>query len=418
MTSRADIIVNSANEWRTETPGAPGWDRSVHPDAAKKYFMISVDTHLSPPPKLFRERIDARFRDRLPRIEEKDGRRYIVQEGNRPMMIAEPVMEGEDLLRTKSGGAPNLLADLDMAEEEKKGLERIADQELDGVDGEVIFPNGPALLMWSSPDPEFVTAQARIWNDWAMEVCAPVHDRCKPAAALAPADLEQSIAEVKRVAKLGYKAVMLPLRPNPGPRTAGEVNYNLPHFDPLWAAIEEHELVICYHVATGIDPRTASGDGGAIINYVVHSNAPTMEPIVGMCAAGVFERFPKLKAGTIEANAGWLPWMMDQMDESFRKHHFWIRPRLRNLPSDYFRSNCFASIAEDRSALLQCEEYGLSDNLMWANDYPHHEGSWPHSAEAIERTFRDYVTEDSRAKILGLNAARVFGFPVPERYRD
>jgi predicted TIM-barrel fold metal-dependent hydrolase len=49
---------------------------------------------------------------------------------------------------------------------------------------------------------------------------------------------------------------------------------------------------------------------------------------------------------------------------------------------------------------------------MWSNDYPHHEGSWPHSAEAIERQL-GRLSEEARAKVLGLNAARVFGFPVP-----
>ena len=46
---------------------------------------------------------------------------------------------------------------------------------------------------------------------------------------------------------------------------------------------------------------------------------------------------------------------------------------------------------------------------MWGNDYPHHEGTWPHSAEAIERTMGG-LADASRAKILGLNAARFFGF--------
>jgi predicted TIM-barrel fold metal-dependent hydrolase len=59
----------------------------------------------------------------------------------------------------------------------------------------------------------------------------------------------------------------------------------------------------------------------------------------------------------------------------------------------------------------------LEDNFMWANDYPHHEGSWPHSAEAIERTLGERVSERARAKLLGLNAARAFRFEIPERYR-
>ena len=56
-------------------------------------------------------------------------------------------------------------------------------------------------------------------------------------------------------------------------------------------------------------------------------------------------------------------------------------------------------------------KYNLIDNFMWANDYPHHEGSWPHSAEAIERQM-GHLNEEQRAKILGLNAARIFNFDV------
>jgi predicted TIM-barrel fold metal-dependent hydrolase len=56
-------------------------------------------------------------------------------------------------------------------------------------------------------------------------------------------------------------------------------------------------------------------------------------------------------------------------------------------------------------------KYNLTNNFLWANDYPHHEGSWPHSAEAIEREMAD-LPDDARAKILGLNAARLFKFDV------
>ena len=130
----------------------------------------------------------------------------------------------------------------------------------------------------------------------------------------------------------------------------------------------------------------------------------------------MFDRFPKLRFATIEANAGWVPWTLDTMDEAYLKHHFWVRPKLKYLPSEYFRMNGAASIGEDRSALLMMEPYKLQDNLMWANDFPHHEGSWPYSAPAIERLFGD-MSETNRAKLLGLNAARFFGFDIPEKYK-
>jgi predicted TIM-barrel fold metal-dependent hydrolase len=91
-----------------------------------------------------------------------------------------------------------------------------------------------------------------------------------------------------------------------------------------------------------------------------------------------------------------------------------VRPRLKQLPSEYFRRSGFASFQEDKAGLDLARAHGLVDNFLWANDYPHHEGTWPHSAEAIERTMGG-LDDDERARILGLNAARVFGFEVKRR---
>lgn len=410
----APIEANDENRWRLETPGTSDWAQSVHP-GPNKYFMISVDSHLMPPFTLFRDRLDKKWHDMMPRIEKReDGSRYIIVQGMRPERLIDYEFTGDDLARSKSGGDHRALSE---GMNEPTGLERIREQALDGVDGEVIFPNGPVLLMWSSGNAEFVDAQCKVWNDWAWETCEPFKDKCNPAAALATADVDLAVAEVERVAKMGYRTLMLPCKPIWGGHDVAHINYNLPVFDPLWAAIQDHDLAICYHISTGRDPRAARGNGGAVINNVVHALAPTIEPIVSMCASGVFERFPKLRVATIEADAGWIPWMLERMDQSYLKHHFWVRPKLKALPSEYFRSNCYASFAEDKTAMDFVEKYDLVDNLMWANDFPHHEGTWPYSAQTIERTFGSHLSEPTKEKLLGLNAARVFRFDIPERYK-
>src|SRR5262249_39488926 len=132
-----------------------------------------------------------------------------------------------------------------------------------------------------------------------------------------------------------------------------------------------------------------------------------------LCASGVFERFPKLKFATIEAGIGWLPGVLDAMGEAYRKHHFWVRPKLKHMPSDYYRTHGFASFQEDAVGLALAERCNLVDNFLWGNDYPHHEGTWPHSAEAIERTMGG-LRDDARAKVRGLNAAALFSSRVPE----
>ena len=78
------------------------------------------------------------------------------------------------------------------------------------------------------------------------------------------------------------------------------------------------------------------------------------------------------------------------------------------LPSDFFKRNVFVSFQEDPYGLRLRDVYS-SDVLLWGSDYPHDEGTFPHSREVIERTFRGLAAEDRR-KIVGGNAARLYGF--------
>jgi predicted TIM-barrel fold metal-dependent hydrolase len=396
MSGQIDMVVNEPNRWRLETPGHPGWKRTARPDDPDKYFMVSADCHANEPSNLWSDRLPEHYRKRLPRIEvDANGVKWQISEGWARSRLLDNKLEGEDNVRSKAG------ANLD---------ERLRDLDDDGVDVEIIFPN-KGLTIWATPDADFAHAQCQIWNDWAAEFYAPQRERCAPMAALATANIEGSVKEVQRVAKMGFRGLTLPCKPVFGAHDARHPNYNFGMYDPLWAAIQDADLAITFHVSTGRDPRAARKDGGAVINYVSHSLAPTIEPIANLCASGVIERFPKLRFGSIEAGIGWVPWALQAMDEAYRKHHMWVFPKLKHLPSEYFRSNGFASFQEDSPGLDLAPKYDLCRNFMWANDYPHHEGSWPHSAEAIERQM-SHLTDEQRAQILGLNAARMFKLEV------
>ena len=396
-----DIAINAENLWRLETPGHEGWTRTARAGDPKKYYMVSTDSHANEPPDLWATRLPQKYRERAPRVvTDENGVQWRYCEGYRPDRIRIMSFEGEDWVRSQAGADPE---------------GRIRDNESDGIDAEIIFPN-KGLAMWATPDPVFANAQCRVWNDWAWEQFGAWPEKMVPVAAVATGDLEGTLAEIERCAGLGYKALTLPCKPIWGGHDVDHVNYNLPHFDPLWALVEEVGMPVTFHVSTGRDPRASRGNGGAVINYVTHSLSPTIEPVANLCASGVLERFPKIRFATIEAGIGWVPWLLDAMDEAYRKHHMWVRPKLQGLPSDYYRTHGYATFQEDPAGLALAKDWGLAGNFMWANDYPHHEGTWPHSGEAIERTM-GRLDEADRAKILGLNAAKLFGLTVPEHMR-
>ena len=424
MTITEPVPVGPRNAWRLVTPGIDGWPRTARPDDANKFFMVSADCHLVESLAMF-DLVEPEYRSRVPHFEERaDGSQWVITEGNRPQPVRPPRdrvtgvqarqsyeraeddrparvrMEDEDVLRSTAG---------------KLVEERLADQARDGVESEIAFPN-IGLLCWASPDTVFAMAMCRAWNRWTHDYCgahmqgdAP---RIMPMALIAAGDQDGAMREIAWAAEHGFRGVCLGNSPTYGPNEPGKLQYNDPSFDAMWSLLEETGLVITFHVSTGKDPRAVGGNGGAIVNYVCHSMETTIEPLVQLIASGVLERHPRLRAGVVESGIGFVPWLLETMDHAFRAHHFWVRPVIPELPSTYFRRQCFATFQEDHAGLADAERLDIVDNLMWANDYPHHEGSWPHSAAAIERMMGQ-LSDGSRAKILGLNAARVFGLSAP-----
>ncbi len=399
MTDYASAIAraaarDSANDWRLETPGIDGWTRTARPGDPNKYLMISADGHLNEDRNFLYDRLDEKFQSRLPQvITDEKGDRWAISEGGRRTKIRTNIHQGMDGLR---GNAP----------QDPAG--RLAALAADGVDAEVTFANR-GLAMWYTTDVEFSLAQCRAYNDYVHEIYGAHFHRINVMGALSPANIDATLQDINDLAKRGFLGFTLPVKPHFGPHQSGQANYNSPEYDRLWAGLQEIGLPITFHISTGSDPRLASGNGGAIINYVAHALTPAVEPVVTLCASGVLERFPGIKFGLIEAGIGWLAWALDAMDEAYKKHHMYVRPKLQGLPSDYFKAHGFASFQEDRVGILTAKEYGLLDNIMWADDYPHHEGSWPYSAQAIERTM-GCLSDAEREKVLAKNAQCLFGF--------
>jgi predicted TIM-barrel fold metal-dependent hydrolase len=189
--------------------------------------------------------------------------------------------------------------------------------------------------------------------------------------------------------------------------------YHHPRYDPVWAVCEELDLPV--HVHSGVADRAAYGPHVGI--FTTETRFWSSRPLWFLIWSGVFERFPRLRFGVAECGAFWvndLLWRMDlvyERDHGSRKLGSQLTAQMTMRPSEYFDRNCFIGASNIvRVEMARRYEIGVH-NLCWGNDFPHPEGTWPHTREFLAAVFRD-IPRDETAAMLGTNAAEVYGFDV------
>jgi len=132
-----------------------------------------------------------------------------------------------------------------------------------------------------------------------------------------------------------------------------------------------------------------------------------------MIYSGIFDRFPDLKVVCVEADAGWAPHYAFRMDHIYNRHRFWNKaPTLTRLPSDFFFENVYMTFQDDWTALRMIDQLNV-ERLLWANDFPHSDSTWPLSQELVTRHMAHLNEHDCR-RILRDNCVELFGMDAPE----
>jgi len=159
-------------------------------------------------------------------------------------------------------------------------------------------------------------------------------------------------------------------------------------------------------------PKAA--DPGNIGVRVSASPLQMDEPLAAVIFSGALERYPNLRIVLAETGIGWLPYMLERMDDTYHKFldapDFWrshSRLALAMAPSAYFRRQIWATFQTDHAGLRLLDTLG-EDRVMWASDYPHADSTWPESRRAIEDNFK-HVPAGARRRILCDNARELYG---------
>jgi len=347
-------------------------------------FVFSMDSHVVEPRTLWQDNLPARFKDRALRSERQD--KYIVMIADNKPLHRMQFGDGNSDSPRIGGTDPEL---------------RAKDMAKDGIDAELIFPN-LGNMIYAIDDGELALACSQVYNDWAIKQFGAYHETFVPAAALPMRDVAETLDEFHRALELGYRTVMLPTVP-PGDR-----HYNDPALDPIWALAQERRIPLMFHIATGHSPVFERGPGAAVINYTKLSFF-TQELVSYLVCGGALDRHPGLKIGVIEAGTSWIAALGERMDESYDAHQFYVRPKLSRRPSEILHSQVVATFQYDRACLRSIDITGHKC-LVWASDYPHMEGTFPHSQQVLSKLFDGVdLSEEVRADIVGGNAAELFG---------
>ena len=410
-----------------------------------KDFIVSADGHYVEPTDLFISRLPKHLRELAVWEEDfeieplgEDGYRYYRK-------LHTPGFEGWTYARYFHH---------DRTPQEGDPARIVEDLDHEGIQATLMHPNHALFGLYTHDHHELSMAHARIYSDYVTEVFAPYRDRVITTSPVPMTDIPDAVAEIERVAALGARAIILP--------AIAPVPYSARELDPVWAAAQAHGLLVAFHVATGgvmvsqkaaptlqgmmsavrtqIQPELT--DQLLIERLTGATTLAAMVPqriLISLIGGGVLERFPDLHFLLVEFNAHWLVSAVAAMDKAWtlgvgQNRDWWVgiwdddvpaaqQPEMAQLfhlnerwpyplmPSEYVRRQVHVSFQEDPVAIA-CRDVTGIPTLVWGADYPHSEGTFLHTREAIEYQFKG-VPEDERAAILGGTLGGLLGVKAP-----
>jgi len=166
-------------------------------------------------------------------------------------------------------------------------------------------------------------------------------------------------------------------------------------------------LPLSFHILTGPSGKVRGPKINGFLTIV-----RSCQDVMGALVFGaVFERHPNLKVVCAEADAGWAPHYAYRMDHAYDRHRNWMpHGDLSKKPSEYFNENVYVTFQDDWVAFKVTHLMNV-ERLMWANDFPHSDSTWPWSQEMLtEHTA--HLSEPDKQCILHDNVADLYRLPT------
>jgi predicted TIM-barrel fold metal-dependent hydrolase len=394
--------------------------------ADDKVIIVSSDSHAGVPKELWSEYLDARYHELIP----------LLRADNEIYPTAIYVLSS----RRSTATLPELQ---EAHRSDYHGLHdavlRLADMDREGIAAELVYHGDFRLgdMFHNATNRTYATdawdAGARGWNRWAADNFGFAMDRFLVVGAIGScADIDATIRELEWLSDHRFAGTYGPgymRRPDTPPLFDA-------FWEPFWSVCEERDLAVVVHAGFGTEQGVVFPQLERIYNDVTraagttdldvlvqHADAvsqesvrffheflshgiPARRPMWQMMLGGVFDRHPRLKLVLTEIRLDWIPATLRHLDAVYEEHREALPARRR--PSDYWATNCLAGASFIHQAeVAMRDEIGV-ETILFGRDFPHPEGTWPHTKEWLRLAFAD-VSDDETRLMLGENGIRFLG---------
>lgn len=364
----------------------------------ERFAAIDGDAHVAEPAGFWTEYIDPAYRTRAPlRLKDHEG-------------ITRVVFEDQVVPRLGGGygmGAkePTILRDRETGRTIPGALNpqaRLKDMDLEGIEVAVLFGT-EGLLIPAVRDPGLAVAMSIAYDNWLADFCQTDPQRLKGVAILPIQDVGEAVKELRRaVIDLGFVAGVIPYH------SLGR-DLSHPDFYPLWETAQDLGVPVTVHAGQNLPhPGREELFTNYFMDHVIAHPFSQMAAATAVIAGGVLELFPRLRVAFLESGCGWLPYLVERLDEHYESLPRDYAPHLKKAPSEYVADgNVYISFEPDEKAVAYVASVIGKENLVFASDYPHLDAAFPHAtAEVLEREEFDDAT---KRLLLRENAIRLYG---------
>ncbi len=380
------------------------------------YTMIDSDTHVTEPRDVWTSRVASKWKDRVPHVEldPETGEEFWLVDGNRGTPVGLTATAG---WRELFPAYPPTYDECHPGSHDPAARLRYMDEL--GVWAAVLYPNvggfGSQLFL-DIDDAALKLECVRAYNDFLIDWASVDPRRLIPIMATPFWDVQATVAEIERCAKLGHRGVLFTGEPH---------SWGLPYlpdrsWDPIWAAAQDAGLPVSFHIGSGDSSEDLAPERAEVESFsamaarggsslFLHNGAH----ILDLLFSGILARFPRLNFVSVESGVGWVPFILQSADYQYRTLNVRAdRPDLEMLPSEYFQRQVYACCWFEKVGAAQLE-WVSDERIMYETDFPHPTSIFGKDVPATIESALGDLPGATRRRILWDNAAALYGIEGP-----